>query len=108
MRVAGRVVVLDLAGGGGADAHLVFDAADLDGLVLLDEEHRETAGVRRAFLAAGEDDGDVGQAVGDEALDAVEGPLAGGFVERRLGRHGAQIRAGIGFGQDHRAGNLAA
>ena len=52
-------------------------------VVLLDQEHREAAGVGGAFLAAGQHDRDVGQAVGDEALDAVEMPLAGGLVEGR-------------------------
>ncbi len=76
-----RVVVLDLARRRGVDPQLVLDAPDLDRVVALDQEHREAAGVGRAFLAAGQDQRHVRHAVGDEALDAVEVPLAGGLVQ---------------------------
>ena len=90
------------------DSHLVFDAADLDRVVLLDQEHRKAARVRRILLAARENQRDIGEPVGDEALDAVEVPLTCGLVKRGLGRDGAQVGAGIGLSQDHGARNLAA
>ncbi len=102
------VDVLDLARRRRVDPHLVLDAPDLDRVVALDQEHGEAAGVGRALLAAGQDQRNVRQAVGDEALDAVEVPLAGGLVQGCPRPHGAQVGSGVGLGQDHRPGDLAA
>ena len=48
----------------------------------------------------------VGVAVGDEPLDAVDMPGAVGLLDR-LGAACADIRAGVGFGQDHGGGPIA-
>src|SRR6185312_16493107 len=47
----------------------------------------------------------VGITVGDEPLDAVEVPGAVGLLDR-LGAAGADVRSGVGFGQNHRGGPI--
>ena len=71
-----RVVELQLAGGRTVDAELVFEAADRHVLVAFVEEHRQAAGVGRALFAAGQHERHLAAAVGDEALDAVQVPVA--------------------------------
>ena len=88
-------------------AELVLDAAYAHGLVALHEEHRQSARVLGALFAAGEDEVDVGVAVGDEALDAVDAPLSVGVLSRAA-LHGTQIGAGVGLGEDHGPEDLSA
>ena len=102
-----RVVELQLAGGRAVDAELVLEAADAHVLVALVEEHAEAAGVGGALLGARQHEADAPAAVGDEALHAVEAPGA----VRLLGRlelHVLQVAAGLGLGERHGAGDLAA
>ena len=102
-----RVVELQFAGGRAVDAELVLEAADAHVRVALVEEHAEPAGVRRPLFGARQHEADLAAAVGDEALDAVEEPGA----VRLLGRlelHVLQVAAGLGLGERHAAGDLAA
>ena len=69
------VLVHQFAGGRSLDPHLVFDTAyGNPALVAVVDEHRKTAAVLGAFLAAGQHQVDVGVAVGDKALYTVEQP----------------------------------
>ena len=64
-----------LAGGRALDTELVLDAAHLHSPVaLVVYEHRQTAGIRRTLLRAGEHERHLAVAVGNEALDAIETP----------------------------------
>ena len=58
----------------------------------------------RAFLGAGEHEGDLGVAVGDEALHAVEVPFAGFLAIGGLELHGLQVGARVGLGEVHGVG----
>ncbi len=102
-----RVVELQLARRRAVDAELVLEAADAHVLVALVEEHAEPAGVGRAFFRARQDEADLAAAVGDEALDAVEEPGAVGLF-RRLELDVLEVAAGLGLGERHAAGDLAA
>ena len=90
-QLCGGIHVLHLAGGRGVEAHLVLDAPDAHRVIALDDEQRQAAGIRRAGLAARQHHVHIGAAVGNEALDAVQLPLAGGFIERGAGLHRAQV-----------------
>ena len=104
---AGASVELQLAGGRAVDAELVLEPADLHVLVALVDEQRQPAGVGGALLAARQHQGDRAAAVGDEALDAVQVPAAV-RRSRRLELDVLQVGAGLGLGEGHRAGHLAA
>ena len=89
------------------DAELVLETAYAHVLVALVEKHAEPARVGRALLRAREHQADLAAAVGDEALDAVQAPgsvrLLGGLELDVL-----QVAAGLGLGERHAAGDLAA
>ena len=94
------VVELEFAGGNAVDAHLVLDAADDQLRALLADEHGEAASVGGAFLGTRQDQVDLGAAVRDEALHAVEIPLAVGVL-RGFQAHGLEVGAGIRLGEVH-------
>ena len=102
-----RVVEEDLAGRAAVDAELVLEAAHLHLRPLLDQQAGEAAPVGDLRLGARQHEQDVAAAVGDEALDAVHEPLARRvLVGARL--DGLQVAAGVGLGQHHGPGPLAA
>ena len=68
----------------------------------------EAARVVAALLRARQHHDDVGAAVGDKALDAVNAPHAGGLIPGGPRLHRAQVRACVRLGEGHGAGHLAA
>ena len=87
------------------DAELVLDVAHVDTAVaFVVDEHRQTASVLGALFAAGEDEVDVGIAVGDEALHAVQTPAVLLLVEGGLEHHALQVGACVGLGEVHTHG----
>ena len=100
------MVELEFAGGDAVDAHLVLDAADDQLRALLADEHGEAAAVGGAFLGTGEHQVDLGAAVRDEALHAVEVPLAVGVL-RGFQAHGLEVGTGIRLGEVHGAVGFA-
>ena len=73
---------------------------------LLADEHGEAATVGGAFLGTGEHQVDLGAAVRDEALHAVEVPLAVGVL-RGFQAHGLEVGTGIRLGEVHGAVGFA-
>ncbi len=70
------VLVDKFASRASVDAHLVFDAADVNATVaFVVDEHGKTTTVAGAFFGAGEHQVNVGVAVRDEALHALTRPL---------------------------------
>ncbi len=97
-----RVLVDKFAGRASVDAELVLDAADVHAAVaLVVDEHGKAAAVVGAFFGAGEHQVNVGVAVGDEALHAVQVPALVSFAVGGLEHHALQVGTGIGFGQVH-------
>ncbi len=100
----GSVLIDELACGRAFDTHFVLDATDVDAAVtLVVDKHREAAAIGGAFFGTGKHKVDVGVAVGDETLHAVEHPRAvfflSGFEHYRL-----EVGTGIGLGKVHRHG----
>ena len=96
------VVENEFAGGRAVDAELVLETADLDPRPLLDEQAAQAPPVGEFGLGAGEHQQDFAAAVGDEALDAVDVPLAFGVLIAD-GLHRLQVTAGVRLGEHHRA-----
>ena len=71
-------------------------------LTVVVDEHGKAAGVVGAFFGAGEHQVNVGVAVRDEALHAVQVPALVFFAVGGLEHHALQVGTGIGFGQVHR------
>ena len=91
---AGEEHLVELAVAG--DLH---DRADLDaGLVHRHEQVRDALVLRRVPVGAGEDEAPLGP-VGERCPDLlpVDDPLAGRFVEVRLGLHVGEVGAGVGL-----------
>ena len=98
-----RVLVDKFASRASVNAELVFDAANVHATIaLVVDEHRKTAAIVRAFFGAGEHQVDVGVAVRDEALHAVQVPALVFFAVGGLEHDALQVGTGIGFGQVHR------
>ena len=111
-----------LAGRRGLDAELVLDVGDhravarAERAVGLDpelghQEHAEALGAGRRALGAGQHQvhdvlGLIEVTVGDEPLHALDQVLVALDVDR-LGGAGADVAAGVGLGQDHRAAPVA-
>ena len=89
------------------DTEFVLDPADLDPVLAIADEHAQTPAVLGPGLGTGEHQEDLGIAVGDEALDALQPPLAGLVL---IGCHidGLQVGPGIRLGECHGTGRLAA
>ena len=84
------------------DTHLVLDAAHCHATVaLVVDEHRQTAAILAALLAACEYQVDIAVAVGDKALHAVEAPSAI-LVLSGLEHHALEVATSIGLGEVHR------
>ena len=97
------VLVDKFASRASVNTELVFDAADVHATVtLVVDEHGKAAGVVGAFFGAGEHQVNVGVAVRDEALHAVQVPALVFFAVGGLEHHALQVGTGIGFGQVHR------
>ena len=97
------VLIDKFASRASVNTELVFDAANVHATVaLVVDEHGKTATVVRAFFGAGEHQVNVGVAVRDEALHAVQVPALVGFAVGGLEHHALQVGTGIGFGQVHR------
>ncbi len=97
------VLIDKFASRASVDTHLVFDAADVNATVaLVVDEHGKTTTVAGAFFGAGEHQVNVGVAVRDEALHAVQVPALVFFAVGGLEHHALQVGTGIGFGQVHR------
>ena len=104
----GRGVVEEhLARRAAVDAQLVLQAADLDLRAALHQQQAQAAAVGDLRLAAGQHQQHLAAAVGDEPLDAVDEPVA---LVVLVGAEldGLEVAAGVGLGQHHRAGPLAA
>src|SRR5574344_2009864 len=90
-------------------AHLVLYAAYVDAtLVLVVDKHGEAAAVVCAFFGTGEHEVNVGVAVGDEALHAVEKPAAVLLAVGGLEHDALEVTACIGLGEVHRHGGTGA
>ena len=74
--LAGGIVEEDFAGGAAVDAEFVFESADVDGGAPVADEQAQAQSAGAVGLAASEDEQDFAAAVGDEAFDAVEEPVA--------------------------------
>jgi hypothetical protein len=96
------------------DAHLVLDRRDLDvvrgavGAIARHDEQGQALGAGRGVLGLGQDQvqdvlGQVVVAAGDEDLGAAELVLAAAH-RLGLGQRAADVGAGVGLGQAHRAG----
>ena len=84
------------------DAQLVLNAAHVDSSVaLVVDEHGEAAAVACALFTACQDEVQVGVAVGDEALHAVQAPAVVGLIVGGFQHDALQVGSGIGFGQVH-------
>ncbi len=84
------------------NTELVFDAANVNATVtLVVNEHGKTTTIVRAFFGAGEHQVNVGVAVRDEALHAVQVPALVSFAVGGLEHHALQVRTCIRFGQVH-------
>ena len=104
--LAGGVGELEFSGRAALDTHLVFDAADRHATVsLVEDEVAKTTAVVGTLLAAGEDEVEVGVAVGDEALDTIEAPAFGFFIPGSLEADRLEVGASVGLGEVHRAGS---
>ena len=97
------VLVNEFASRASVNTELVFDTANIHAAItLVVDEHRKTAAIVRAFFGAGEHQVNVGVAVRDEALHAVQVPALVLFAVGGLEHHALQVGTGIGFGQVHR------
>ena len=97
------VLVDKFASRASVNAELVFDTANVHATIaLVVDEHGKTAGVMSAFFGAGEHQVNIGVAVRDEALHAVQVPALVLFAVGGLEHHALQVGTGIGFGQVHR------
>ncbi len=105
--LGGDVVVDQLAGGRAVDAELVLEVADPDARAAFVQKEAQAAAVGDLRLASGEGQEYLSAPVGDESLDAGEPPLAV-VVLPGAETDGLEVAAGVGFGQDHRAGHFAA
>ena len=103
--MTGHVVEHQFGGGRAFDAHLVLDAADGHTAVgTVEDKVGEATAVGSAFLTAGENQMNIGIAVGDETFHAIETPAVGCFVKGGPQTDGLEVAAGIGFGEVHGAG----
>ncbi len=103
---AGRIVEEDLAGGRAVDAELVFEPADVDGRAGLAQKQTQAHSAAAVGLASCQHQEHVAAAVRDEPLHAVEEPVAlAVLIGSQL--DGLEVRAGVGLGEHHRAGDLA-
>ena len=99
------VFVGQFAGRGAVDAEFMLDVAHIDAaLTLVVDEHRQAATVLGAFLGTGQHEVNVGVAVGDETLHAVEQIATILFGISGLQHDALQVGAGIRLGEVHRHG----
>ena len=87
---------------------LVLDAADAHAVVALDQEQGQAAGVVGAGLAARQHDRISAQPLVMKRLTPFRRQVPVGLVVVGAGLDRAQVRAGIGLGEHHGAGDLAA
>ncbi len=76
-------------------------------LVLFHQEEGKAPRIRGPFLAAGQHRHNLGAAISDEALDAIDTPYARLFVIGSAGLHRPQVGAGVRLGEHHSACHLA-
>ena len=73
----GGILVCKFASGATLYTHLIFDAAHIDSTIsLIVDEHRETTTILSTLFRASEHEVDIGVAIGDETLHAIEHPRA--------------------------------
>ena len=84
------------------DTELVLDVADVHApLALVVDEHGKATAVAGTFLAAGQDQVNIGVTVGDEALHTVQQPATLLLGPGGLQHHALQVGPGIRLGQVH-------
>ena len=84
------------------DTQLVFDAAHVyTAVTLVVDEHGQAAAVLCSLFRACQHEVQVGIAVRDETLHAVQAPAVVGFIVSGFQHHALQVGTGIGFGQVH-------